>query len=246
MSKQNELVLFEDELAKLADAGVVAERSTAGAAFMSTKGGILTYRSNPIANNTIDVVIIGSPVERLYYADRYDPTKPSGPACFALSPQATGMRPSAIVENPTHATCEGCPKNEWGSAPNGGKGKACRETRRILMLVPEQAETPEAVATAEVAALRPPVTSLKAYATYLQTIATMMRRPLAGVVTRISLVPDPRNQFRVQFDFVRKIEDLAVVKALIDRGAAEVQKAVESAGMEEGEVAPEFAASSKF
>jgi hypothetical protein len=143
-------------------------------------------------------------------------------------------------------TCEGCPKNEWGSAAGGGKGKACRETRRILMLVPEQAETVDAVATAEVAALRPPVTSLKAFATYLQTIATMIRRPLAGVVTKVSLVPDPRNQFRVQFDFVRKIDDLGVVKALIERGNAEVEKSIASAGMEEGEAAPEAAASTKF
>lgn len=245
MSKNTQLALFEDELAKLADAGVVAERSTTGAAFMSTKGGILSYQGNPIAGNSLEVVIIASPVERLYYASRYDPTKPAGPACFALSTQSSGIKPSAMSPEPQCATCQGCPKDEWGSSPTGGKGKACRETRRILMVTADSCASPETVATAEVAALRPPVTSLKGYATYLQTVATATRRPLAAVVTRLSVVPDAKTQFKVQFDFVKALEDVAVVKALIERGKVETEKAIASAGMEEEHVG-DAAQSSKF
>lgn len=245
MSKQTELALFENELAALADASVVAERSAAGAAFMSTKGGVLSYRDVPIADNSIEVVVIASPIERLYYADRYDPTKISGPACFALASVGTGMKPSAVSPAQQHSTCEGCPKNEWGSAPNGGRGKACRETRRLLMVTADSIGTTAAVITAEVAALRPPVTSLKGFATYLQTVAMGTRRPLAGAITKISVVPDPKNQFRVNFGFVKGIEDLDIVKALITRGQSEVEKAILSAGMDEGPT-PAAEQSTKF
>lgn len=245
MSKNTQIALFEDELAKLADAAVVAERSTSSTAFMSTKGGILSYQGNPIAGNSLEVVVIASPVERLYYASRYDPTKPSGPACYALAVASSGMKPSAAAPEPQCATCQGCPKDEWGSSPTGGKGKACRETRRILMIPADACSSAEAVATAEVAALRPPVTSLKGFATYLQTVATGTRRPLAAVVTRISVAPDPKTQFKVQFDFVRAIEDVEVIKALIERGQRETDNAIASAGMEE-EHTPDAAQSSKF
>ena len=244
-SDSTALTVFEDELAKLADAGVVAERSTAGTAFMSTKGGILTYRDVPVAGNSVEVVIIASPIERLFYADRYDPTKVTGPACFALAAIGTGMAPSATSPAIQNPTCMGCPKDEWGSAPNGGRGKACRETRRLLMISADSITTPESVATVEVAALRPPVTSLKGFATYLQTIATGMRRPLCGVVTKVGVVPDPKNQFRVEFQFVRALDDVGTIKALIERGARETENAIASAGMDP-EQAPEVAPSSKF
>ena len=245
MSTKTDLTVFESELAKLADQGVKAERSTAGASFMSTKGGVLSYREVPIAGNSIEVVIIASPIERLYYADRYDPTKISGPACFGIAALGTGMAPSSVSPSIQNATCQGCPKDEWGSAANGGRGKACRETRRILMVTADSIPTPESVITAEVAALRPPVTSLKGFATYLQTIAAGMRRPLCGVVTQISVVPDPKNQFRVEFKFINALENLDIIKALIERGNQEVVKAVASAGMEES-LTPEAQKSNKF
>ena len=83
MSK-NQIALFEDELAKLANASVKAEQAGLGATFLSTKGGTLTYRGNPITGNKLQCVILSAPVERLYYDARYDPTKLVGPKCFAI------------------------------------------------------------------------------------------------------------------------------------------------------------------
>jgi hypothetical protein len=91
----------------------------------------------------------------------------------------------------------------------------------------------EAVNLGEVAALRTPVTSVRGFATYLQKIASATKRPLSAVVTRISVVPDAKTQFKLQFDFVRAIDNLDVVKALIARGDKELLAAVETAGVEE-------------
>jgi hypothetical protein len=102
---------------------------------------------------------------------------------------------------------------------------------------------------AEVAALRTPVTSVRGFATYLQTVASATKRPLSAVVTNISIVPDPKTQFKLQFKFVRTIEDLAIVQALIARGDEEMGTAVATAGVEETDApveAPAVEASKKY
>ena len=233
MSK-NQIALFEDQLAAMAMETVKAEQT--GAAFLSTKSGVLTYRGNPVTDNKLSCVILAAPVERLYYDQRYDPTKIVGPKCFAIAQVATGMGPAKNVESPEHSTCEGCPKNEWGSATNGGKGKACRETRRLLVIPADSIGSPEAVAVAEVAALRPPVTSLKNYATYVQTIAATLKRPPLAVVTEIAVVSDAKTQFKVVFNMVKAIDDMAIIQAIMKRAAGEVEKAIATAGaMQESE-----------
>lgn len=232
MSK-NELTVaqqFEAELAALAGQSVRAEQASTTTPFLSTKSGLLTYRGQPLAGNKLSAVILAAPVERLYYDSRYDPTKIVGPKCWAIAPQATGMRPYEDVEAKQNFECESCPKNEWGSSTNGGKGKACRETRRLLMISSDSIGSPEAVETAEVAALRPPVTSLKNYATYVQTIAATLKRPPLAVITEIAVVPDAKTQFKVAFNLVSPISDMAVIRALMARAEREVDKALASAG----------------
>jgi len=230
---KNEVVLMQDELEKLAAAQVEAETS-GGPVFLSTKNGILSYKGNPIAGNSIDVVVLASPVERLYYKNRYDPNKPEGAACFALGPTLSDLRPNAAAIEPQHDKCVGCPKDQWGSSPLGGKGKACAEKRRLLIMTADSLSSPDNIKIAEVAALRTPVTSVKPFATYLQTIASTTRRPLSSLITNISIVPDPKSQFKLQFSFVKVIDDMAIVRALLDRAAIEVANAVATAGIEEG------------
>jgi hypothetical protein len=237
MSK-NQIALFEDQLAAMALETVKAEQT--GAAFLSTKGGALTYRGNVITDNKLACVILAAPVERLYYDSRYDPTKIVGPKCFAIAQVQTGMGPAPSVEKPEHATCEGCPRNEWGSSASGGKGKACRETRRLLLIPADSIGSATAVAAAEIAALRPPVTSLKNYSSYAQTLAATLKRPPLAVVTEISVVPDAKTQFKVEFKMLKAIDDMAIVQAIVARAQSEVDRAIATAGAvnEEGSEAP--------
>ena len=113
------------------------------------------------------------------------------------------------------------------------------------MMTADSIVNPELIAVGEVAALRIPVTSVKGFATYVQTVAATVKRPLAGVVTKVSLVPDAKTQFKIQFTFVKAIEDLAVVKALLARGDKEMNNAINSPDLEE--IAdPAIATSSKY
>lgn len=247
---KNQLALFEDQLAAMATESVKAEQAGLATTFLSTRGGTLTYRGDTITGNKLPCVILAAPVERLYYDSRYDPTKIVGPKCFAIAAVSNGMGPGAAVEAPEHSTCEGCPKNEWGSATNGGKGKACRETRRLLLIPADSITTPDSVASAEIAALRPPVTSLKNYANYVQTIAATLKRPPLAVITEIAVVPDPKTQFKVVFNMLKAIDDPAIIQAIIQRAKDETQKAIDSAGaMDEGEAhaaAPAIDSNAKY
>jgi len=245
MSK-NQVALFENELEKMAQASLEAEKGSAGITFLSTKGGILTYKDNPIAGNSLEVVVIASPVERLYYTARYDPTKPAGPVCFALGQTMTGLKPNVNSEQKQSDTCANCPKDQWGSSTTGGKGKACAEKRRLLIVTADSIGSIDAVNMAEVAALRAPVTSVKAFAVYLQKIANAVKRPLSAVVTKISLVPDPKTQFKLEFDFVREIDDVEIIKALITKGEKEMTNAVETAGIDDGETTNAVSQSTKY
>jgi len=230
---KNQLALFEDQLASMAVESLKAEQSSLATTFLSTKGGTLTYRGESVAGNKLTCVILAAPIERLYYSSRYDPTKIVPPDCFAISAVATGMGPNAASPAPQHTTCEGCPKNEWGSSTNGGKGKACRETRRLLIIPEDSIGSAEGVKSAEIAALRPPVTSLKNYATYIQTLAATLRRPPLAVVSEISVVADPKTQFKVNFRMLKAIEDQEVLQALMARSKDEIDKAIASAGVSE-------------
>jgi len=241
---EQQLHFFEDQLAAMAMETVKAEQSTLGTAFLSTKSGVLTYRGNPVANNALDCVILAGPIERLYYDSRYDPTKTVGPKCFAIATAATGMAPSDASEGKQHTTCEGCPQNEWGSSANGGKGKACRETRRLLILPADSIASASAVEAAEVVALRPPVTSIRNYTTYIQTIAATLRRPTLGVVTTLAVVPDAKTQFKVTFTMKSVVQDADVVNALIMRATSENAKALESVAFAGDDGAPETSAQS--
>jgi hypothetical protein len=234
MSK-NEIVTFESEMAKLAEQSIQAEKNSAGTSFITTSGGVMKYRDNPIAGNSLDVVVLASPVERLYYTSRYDPTNSAPPVCFALGSTVTGLKPSHLSDIPQSETCESCPKNQWGSATNGGKGKACSEKRRLFMMTADSVSSVDAVNLAEVAALRIPVTSVKGFATYVQTVASTVKRPLAAVVTKVSLVPDPKTQFKIQFTYVKSLDDMSIVKALIARGEKETLTAISNPEVDDTE-----------
>jgi hypothetical protein len=235
---KTEIVTYESELAKLAEMSVKAEKNSAGISFITTSGGTMKYRDNPISGNSLEVVVLASPVERLYYTSRFDPTNSAPPVCFALGSTLTGLKPSHLSETVQSELCESCPKNQWGSATNGGKGKACSEKRRLFLMTSDSISTVDSVGVSEVAALRIPVTSVKGFATYVQTVASTVKRPLAGVVTKVSLVPDPKTQFKIQFTFVKAIEDIEIIKALITRGEREMANAINEPSTGEEVAAP--------
>ena len=204
---------WDEELAKYASAKKEEEASVALGKFVSLKSGVLSFNGNAVAGNKMNIVVLDSVLENHYYTEAYDSDNPASPVCFAFGRADGEMAPHEKSSEPQHDTCKGCPQNEFGSAEKG-RGKACKNVRR-LSLIPEDAiESPEGVAEAEVAFLKLSVLNVKGWAGYVQQLESTLRRPPFAVVTEISVVPDPKSQFKVNFKYVESVPD-AMIEALI-------------------------------
>ena len=213
------LAIPQDVLAKLAEeakAAAAVERPAISR--ISLKSGVMTFGGQPIAGNKMEAVILAASFRNVWYAGRYDPNNIVNPNCFALSETDEGMAPHPVVSQPPHATCQGCPKNEWGSDPNGGRGKACKQTRRLVLIpgtaIEDQTDPVKATQTAEMAVLDLPVTSVKNYSGYVNSLAAATKLPPYAAIAQISVVPDAKTQFKVQFQPMRAIPSMQLLEAV--------------------------------
>lgn len=208
----NDLVNYEDLLAGMAQGAAKLERPSG--ASIGTRAGVLTYAGSPVAGNKLDVIVVASVHTNTYYDQKYDPNNIANPVCFSYSESGEDMVPHPASSKPQHTDCATCPMNQWGSDPNGGRGKACKNGR-ALAVIPANTK-PEDIATAEMAILRPPVTSIKNWQMYVQKVVALYRRPPLGVVTQIGTVPDQKSQFKVTFTDIGAVE-ADKIKGILDR-----------------------------
>ena len=184
--------------------------------FVSFKSGVLSYNGNAAKDNKIQVIIVGSAFENQYFPDRYDPNKVVSPTCWAVAHEEDDLAPYQDECTKAHHTdCESCDFNEWESDPAGGRGKACKNTRRLAMITLDQLGNP----AADVVYARLPVTSVANWSKYVTQIGNVVKRPAWGVITEMSTVPDAKSQFKVGFQFMGLVEDehLEGIHALYDK-----------------------------
>jgi hypothetical protein len=253
------LVDWEKEMeaqAKIA-AGVVANIGGNMPRF-SVKGGVLSIDDQAIPGNHMAVVILDGILQNTFYEGRYDADNMTPPTCFALGRDDKTLAPHpTVVERgqAQHATCRGCPMNEFGTAENG-KGKACGNRVRLMVvkagdLTAEGRFTydpkdydEEHFTSAVAPVLAVPPTSIGAYATYVKSVANTLKMPPHGVFTKISVKPDPKVQVRVSFDPIMKAP-VNLMKVLMARHA-EVKPAIEQPyNLDQPEEAPAQAARGK-
>jgi hypothetical protein len=212
VAEKTAVVDYMAELQKLAVATAEAEKPSGN--WISFKNGILSYAGQPIRENKIKVVVIQSVFENQLYKDRYDPNNQQPPICYAFGETDDDLKPHADSAQPQAENCASCSKNQWGSDPGGGKGKACKNVRRLAMV---GASDLGDVSKAEVAIAKLPVTSVKNWSTYASQIANVLKLPPIGVISEMSVEPDAKTQFQVNFALIDKIEDGEVIQALLAR-----------------------------
>lgn len=81
---------------------------------------------------SLEAIVIGvrEADYRTWYAGAYDPKAGEvSPACWS----ADDIKPSPTSPEPQAEMCATCPKNQWGSRPQGN-GKACNTHRRVILL----------------------------------------------------------------------------------------------------------------
>lgn len=187
------------------------ERQAEAAQSMRTSGSFITFKNanlkvdgQSVPNNEADVRVLAAVSERAWYDGAYDPDSPQVPACYALD--STAPHPEA--QNPQSESCATCPKNKWGTAPARpgsnvpGRGKACREGARVIMVA---ANTP--LKTAAMHTAKIPVTSLGSINNFIGRCQAAGR--LTGeFIAKLSVSEDKKTFFKVHLDLKEHTPDL--------------------------------------
>lgn len=219
---------YDEAFAKMAQEYASGERVTG--AFISTRGGVLTFGEEALPGNQMCVIVLDAVQERTYYTEGYDPSREVAlpPVCYAfkrpededeMAPHPS-MQADLTYFQPQNDICRTCPMNDWGTSDKG-RGKACTERRRLALIpagyyTPVRGsrdfdlhfiEDPDHYASADIAFLKLPVTSVKDWARYVTQLGSSLRRPPLAVATRIYLEPDPKTQFRVKFEMIEELPD---------------------------------------
>jgi len=199
----NELISIEEQVKQqLALQQQKMAALQTGPNLISFKGGQLIVDGTPIPGGEAEVHVLAQQAERAYYEGEYDPSKPQVPACYSFDLET----PHPESSSPQHATCEGCPQNEWGSK---GKGKACRESARVA-LVPATAP----IETAPMYQCSFPISSVGSVKEFIGRCAQSGK--LSGEFkTRLKVVPDPRSFFKASLTPLQTVEQ--PMRVLIER-----------------------------
>lgn len=149
---------------------------------ISLKGRVFTLPDGSTHPGPIAAVVLDWRNSHRYWPQTYDPNQLADPVCFALSREFDALAPHPESPEPQAARCAICPKNVFGTAPNG-KAKACKGGRR-LAIVP-----PDADADAEPMLLDVSPTAISSFESYVLGLATEGKMPVE-VVTHIGFKPD--------------------------------------------------------
>lgn len=214
---------WKEKLAAQAKAAAAKERPSVSK--ISLRAGQLKYGDAPVKGNVLPCIVLLAAHRNTYYTTAFDPNNLANPACFAVSVEGDDMEahenvpPENLPGGPEQRLCHGCPKNEWGSDPKGGRGKACKEGRRLIILPADAATSADAARTAEMAIIDIPVTSGKNYSNFVNGLAAAAGVPPWAAITDVSTQPDSKTQFKVTFTPKTVVEDEAVLEALSARMA---------------------------
>ncbi len=130
-------ISYDEELARQAEAYKTSEAASATGQFISFKGGQMTWRGAAVNGNQLDVIVLSSVFENVWYEREFDPTTVSSPQCYAFAKSMEGLKPhekSIKKQGDANGLCAACWANGWSSDPKGGRGKACRNTRRLAVI----------------------------------------------------------------------------------------------------------------
>ena len=146
---------------------------------ISTNGKKFTLPNGQSSTGPLLVVVLDHRNINRYYTKAYDPNNPAGPDCFAIAKEFANMSPEnhESVASPQATACDGCPRNEWGSAAQG-KGKACRNMVRLAL---GQVDGEDG----DILTLEVPPTAIKHWTQFVNDLSNIGRVP-AQVVCEIA------------------------------------------------------------
>ena len=226
VAKKGQLNKWEAKFAEASRRAASAEAAAAGTSNkLTVQGSTLYYNDQPVPGNKLRVVIFKFAFENAFYTQAYDADNPVAPACFALAdgdePNAEkSLAPHEKSNDPQSPSCDTCPHNKWGSA-DVGRGKACKNVRRLLLITEDGLKN---IGEATIASLKLSPTNVKNWAAFVVKLDGVVHRPPMAVVTEISVTADKKNQYIMEFKWIRNINSDAELDELEALGTTHVKE----------------------
>lgn len=223
--KQDSLVVtnWQKELAVKCEQTLITEKHMAGdQQFISIQQGQFIFDGSPLKNNQIIAVIADSIIENTLYTTAYNSDNIVSPECYALGRVESQLKPHELAEKPASEMCVTCPNYQWGSG--NGKGKACKNKRRLALLLAGftnddgkvELTTVKELSASPFAFMRIPVTSVKSFSSYTRKIVMTTKLPLFCMVTKITAIPDTKTIVQLKFEPVQRVPD-EWLQAVVER-----------------------------
>lgn len=201
--------------AKLAELGEqTSGMEPAGAPTIKTKGAHFNVGGQALGTE-LDCIVLGTVIVNAKFAGKFSPDNPKPPVCWSVGTDAKAMKPMGVESLRESKACDTCPLNQFGSDEAGGRGKVCRNLRRLAVIPLMGEPTPGEIAGAEILLLSVPPTSLKSWGWYVRALEGKHAAPQA-VVTAVKIVEDER--IKQGFVFLpRSVLSVECIKAVLAR-----------------------------
>lgn len=195
--------------AQIARQNETAQGLRSSGSYIGFKNAQLKVDGISIPANQLDVRVLAALSERAWYSKDFDADVIQVPDCYALDSDV----PHEQAVNPQSDSCADCKYNKWGSATRG-KGKACRESARVIVI---PANVP--LASAQLYTAKVPVTSL-ATVTSFTARCSQANKLMGEFVTKLSVTEDKKTFFKVHLTPVEVTAEIDVPALLKAQDAA--------------------------
>ena len=208
--KTTAVMSIQEQIAQqLARQNEAAQSLRSSGSYIGFKNAQLKVDGIAIPANQLDVRVLAALSERAWYSKDFDADAVQVPDCYALDDDV----PHDQAKNPQADSCAECAHNKWGSATRG-KGKACRESARVIVI---PANVP--LASAQMYTAKVPVTSLSTVTSFTSRCG-QANKLMGEFVTKLSVTEDKKTFFKVHLVPVEVTADMDMATLLKAQNAA--------------------------
>lgn len=182
----------------------------------------------------VRIVAVDFCTAKKYYDRPYDPTNKAPPACFAFGDFIAEMVPEDYVPAQQNEKCATCWANQWESDARA-KGKACKETRDLAVVLADELEDPEVEPELYIVSCSP--TALKAFdAAALKIVQLFNAPPIKAIMTMRSKAVE--NYYNLSFGEIEANPYLERLYPLLESTAALLAPKIDVTKYERPKVLP--------